>query len=292
MCARSQFIPAKLLWEGFNPQGFLDGIFVIFRGYIDESYGPDKNVFAWSCVIARGKEWDEIERKWKLHLDAKNKALKKAGRPVITRYHASDCSSRHGEFEGWSYEERDSFVRGLFGVLKQVDTFTAVFDMQLDDLCDVFPEWAHDRLEAAYGTLTVFLMYLIGKDFKKFGDGRINRVTLFHDQTGGNGKYDPAILRAFNSQMGKPDFMYKDYFTTIAPLKWQDCIALQPADMVAFECFKEAQARLEQRSSRRSFKALLDLGSFGIHSKTYQKEAIVRMRQELIQANLVVTPNG
>ena len=119
---------------------------MIFRGYMDESYGEDKNVFAWSCLIATGSHWFKVERQWKLHLRAKNKELKQAGRPLISRYHASDCSGRHGEFKGWTRDERDAFVLGLFGILKRIPFHTIAFNTQLDELCEVFPEWANDRL--------------------------------------------------------------------------------------------------------------------------------------------------
>jgi hypothetical protein len=154
MHVQSQFVPVQKLWEGFNPLGFWKGAFVIFRGYIDESYGTDRNVFALSCLLAEGKGWHKFERKWKLHIAAKNRFLAKNKRRLISRYHASDCSGRREEFEGWTRDERDAFVIGLFGIFKQVPTFTVVFDVQLKELCEIFPEYSSDPLEAAYYWLT------------------------------------------------------------------------------------------------------------------------------------------
>lgn len=273
MCARSQFVSVLELWNGFNPLGIKKGQFVLAKGYIDESFGAERNAFALACVISTGKNWSEIERKWKLHLKAKNRELEKAGRPLISRYHASDCSGRKGDFNGWTLDERDRFVLGLFQVFRQVSTFTVAFDTQMDEICEVFPEVA-DRLEAAYYWLTRFAMLQIGSDC-----GAGNRYTLFHERTGGNGKYDPTILRAFNQLKSDPTFRYRDSFVTIAPVGWEDCIALQPVDLVAFECYKQAEARLAARKSRRSFTALLNLDAFGIHSKTVNKAALVRLKE-------------
>jgi len=273
-----QHIPLRELWGGFLPR-YSKGYYVVLRGYIDESYGPNQNVFAWSCLMGRPAHWWEMERKWKLRLNAKNRELKKAGRPSISRYHASDCSGRRNEFDGWSHDERDAFVLGLFGIFKQTPLHASVFDMQLDELIDVFPEWSEDRLGAAYHWLTTFQMYMIGQDFKKLMPHGV--VTLFHDQTAGNGRYDPVILRAFNQQMNKPDFMHKEHFTTIAPMRWEQCRALQPADLVAFECFKDAEGRLEARESRKSFKALLSMKEFGIHSKSIDRTMMVKLREAL-----------
>jgi hypothetical protein len=269
------------LWAGFNPLGVKEGIFVLFHGYIDESFDSRQNVFAFSCLIAKGKAWSEMERKWKLYLTAKNRELHNAGRPQISRYHASDCSGRREEFKGWTHDERDAFVLSLFGLFKQFPSHTVVFDVQLDEICEVFPEWGADRLKAAYYLLTLFLMNQVRDDFAKLSHDEHVRITLFHDRTGGNGEYDPTILRAFNSQVNDPNFAHAEYFTTIAPLSWENCVALQPADLVAFECFKEADARIQARDSRKSYKALLDMETFGIHSMTMGKPAILRLREVL-----------
>ncbi len=256
---------------------------MLFTGYMDESYdGAKQNLFVFSCLVARGKIWAEMGRAWKLQLGAVNKRLAKEGRPLISRYHASACSGCRDEFKGWSRDERDSFVRGLFGVLKRSKGMHSVaYTIELDDLCEVFPEWADDRLKAAYGLLPRFVMYTVGEDLYNFGQGHPAKVTLFHDRTGGEGKYDPTILQAFNTQMNGSGFRYKDYFTTIAPLAWQDCIALQPADLVAFESFKKAEAEMEARKQRRSFEALMNMDAFGIHIKSFNKDILKDLRARM-----------
>ena len=183
-------------------------------------------------------------------------------------------------------------MRGLLGTVKRSRGMHAVaYTIELDDLCAVFPEWADDRLKAAYGLLPRFVMYTVGKDLHAFGKGTPVKVTLFHDRTSGDGKYDPTILRAFNTQMNGLGFRYKDYFTTIAPLAWQDCIALQPADLVAFESFKEAEAKLEARKQRRSFQALISMNAFGIHVKSFNKEILQDMRARM-EAEKVASGSG
>jgi hypothetical protein len=252
---------------------------MLFRGYIDESYGANQNIFALSCILARGKEWGEFERKWKLHLAAKNRELTKAGRPLISRYHASDCSGRRKEFRGWSRDERNVFVRGLFQIFRQIRTFTVVYDVRIDDICEVFPEYAKDRLEATYFWLTTFMLIQIGKDLNGTPkNGSAPRFTLFHDRTASSGKYDPTILQAFNRLKNDQTFTHREKFTTIASLGWEVCIALQPSDLVAFECYKQAEARLEARASRRSFEELLNIDTFGIHSKTVNLDELLKLR--------------
>jgi hypothetical protein len=262
---------------------------VLFRGYVDESYNEGQKIFALSCLTSYGKLWLQMERAWKLHLASKNRKLKKARRRQISRYHASDCSGRHGEFEGWTHDERDEFVKGLFGIFKRVPVHAVGMDVNLDDLCEVFPELASDRLEAAYFVLTQALVYTIGEDYFGMSKGRPVKITLFHDRTT-SGKYDPTILRAFSKTVVTSSFPYKGYFTTIAALSWEDCIALQPADLVAFEIMKDAEAREQARQERKSFKALLALEEFGIHSKTLSKTGMIEMREMMVRDGIWLSP--
>ncbi len=257
---------------------------MLLSGYMDESYGPRQNVFSFSCILARSKDWDDMERRWKLHIAAKNKQLIKEGRKPISRYHASDCSGRRGEFEGWTRDERDEFVVKLFGAFKLFPSHTVAMEMQLNDLCEVFPEWAGDRLRAAYHVFTQFLMHQIVLDIRRMAPSNsYAKVTLFHDRTASDGKYDPTILRAFNEAINRKGFDGRGYFTTIAPRAWERAIALQPADLVAFECFKQAEAHLEARNSRRSFEALLDMETFGIHQMGFRKESMIDWRKRLLE---------
>jgi hypothetical protein len=259
-----------------------EGISVIFRSYIDESFDKHQKIFAFSCLTLMGKDWREMERIWNLRLSSVNKKLKKQRRPKISRYHASDCSGRRKEFQGWSHDERDDFVKDLFGVFKRIPTQNVCVDMKLDDLCEVFPEFSGDRLRGAYAVSTQAIIELLAKDYSRLskilGDDSV-RFTLFHDRTA-NGKYDPVILETFNRTILGPCAEFKDYFTTIAPMSWEHCIALQPADLVAFEVFKQAEGREEARKMRKSFQALIDLDEFGIHSTTLHKAGMIDIRRD------------
>lgn len=266
---------------------------MIFRGYIDESYNAKElKLFTLSCLMATGKDWAEMERAWKLQLTVKNKQLKREGRPLISRYHATDCNGRHKEFAGWTRDERDDFVLKLFHIFKRIPLNATAYDIDLDDLVEVFPEWGGDKLEAGYYALTKFVMFTIGADFDKWGNGHAHmrgkpvKVTLIHDRTA-NGKYDPTILKSFNEQIADPDSECAKYFTTIAPMAWGDCIPLQPADLVAFEIFKDLQGQAKARERRRSFSALIDMETFGIHTKSFTKEVLVLMREDLEKRGVI-----
>jgi hypothetical protein len=152
--------------------------------------------------------------------------------------------------------------------------------VDLAELDEVFPDDGNDRLRTAYSIMTKFVMYTIGQDFHNLNQGRLPLLTLFHDYTA-DGKYDPTILESFNKLKFDPNFKYSPYFTTIAPLAWRKGIALQPADLVAYEVFKEAEGQTRARKRRRSFEALLSLETFGIHVKNFTKAKLEELRDVL-----------
>jgi hypothetical protein len=70
-----------------------------------------------------------------------------------------------------------------------------------------------------------------------------------------------VLLDSFDSMINDDTFRHRNRFSSITPTSWEHCIPLQPADLVAYESFKEAERQPDIRKRRRSLQALLDLGS-------------------------------
>jgi hypothetical protein len=242
---------------------------VLLRGYIDESYKGDRFVLA--CILSNGMRWMGLEAAWKRCIASENRRLKKLGRPALSRYHAADCSSCLGEFRGWTVDEQISLTKQLFQILKNYSTYTVAWDVKISDIVTVFPEAKKEPLRACYSILTKFMLDVLGRDIGK------SRITLFHDRT----DYDGTILEAFNKIVKDPRFPYRENFNTIAPLASDVCIALQPADLVAYEVLKRATGK-----KRRSFDALLNLESFGIRWKPLPLDALQKIKANLIVGNI------
>jgi hypothetical protein len=56
---------------------------------------------------------------------------------------------------------------------------------------------------------------------------------------------------------------HRNRFTTIAPKGWEDCVLLQPADLIAYENFKIIERNHASQQRRRIVELLLDLNSVG-----------------------------
>ena len=137
---------------------------MLVRSYIDESSGPNRT-FALGCAIAKGTEWTWINRDWKKCLERKNRELKGEGRKCISRYHASDCDSRRGDFLGWNVPEKTRFVTELIGILTRYHMHFIGFTLDLTELRELFPQIDQRfAAKAAYGALAWLIFPEIAND--------------------------------------------------------------------------------------------------------------------------------
>jgi len=210
---------------------------VILRGYFDESYNED--VFTLCCSLSNVTGGGDICRGWKGVLDAKNRSLVRQGRTPISRYHASHANARDHEFEGWSREERDELAIQLMATLQRGRAWitTVAYSLPLQSFIKKF-EIEGNPPPFCYKELLKFVMLEMAEqvEYAKRKLGRIKQVkyTFYHERC----SYDGAYLDGFNVMMNDPTFKGKELFSTIAPVGWEDCVPLQPADLVAYETFK------------------------------------------------------
>jgi len=205
-----------------------------------------------------GNLW-HFENAWVRVLEGKNCELLRAGRKELTRFKAADCSSRVNEFEGWSSEEQRCFLGSLLRVFARHNLAIFSYTLELKHISEEMVGTKGKEKEVAYALLLHNLMVMIGK--RVLGDPRFpDRIALIHDRTTG---FDSVLLDAFNAMRKDESFIYKDRFTTIAPMGWGDCILLQPADFLAYENFKIGERKRAGASRRKVMDELLDLGSIG-----------------------------
>jgi len=251
-------------------------MFMMLEGYIDESYSRENppQIFSLTCTIARGNEWAWIEMAWRKCLEEKNAALIEQGRTPISRYHSVDINNFREEFTDWDGPERKEFCEKLVKVFARHEIGYDGYLINLQTMAEVWPEAKEDLMGSAYHILLRFLMLDIGEGINL--DLPDEKIVLFHDRC----NYDGVLLDAFNRSVKDPTFRYAKYFTTIAPMGWEDCIPLQPADLVAYENFKEGYRHLDeaQRPRRKIFSELLSLDSFAPHLRFINRENIIKLK--------------
>src|SRR5579863_188596 len=271
------------LFEVWNPLG-LEGIFVLLRGYIDESY--NEHVFTLSCLNAKGKTWDEFSRLWKITLNTWNRKLQAQGRPTLSRYHTTDCSNFKREFRDWSKEEQREFFIDLVKVFSRHPMDAVSVSVNLDEFHRIIPEARRiakpDFPTFLYG-MTVKL--LMGRIADRYCIERPDtKITLVQEAC----QYSANALDAFTQALNDPGFEHRECFVSFASATPTACIPLQAADLLAYEFFKDSMRAINPRDRRASLEALMDLDTVGGRSQFMSADAILSLKYALqLSGNLV-----
>jgi len=247
----------------------------VLAGYIDESEDKTKTLFTLSCLTGDYGAWFWIEQEWLKVLDAKNVELAAQGRKTISRYHASDYASRLGEFKGWTVDEQLPFVKDLLAIFERYRLDVASYTISLAEMQDVLPETKASPYGFAYLILLWYLMdEIMGHTFTREAS---EAVHLFHDRS----DFDGVYLDAFNLRINDPlNFALKQHFFSITPMGWENCIPLQPADLMAFENMKDSESNLlTSRDRRKSLVNILDRGKMGGSLRGITLDLLLELRQ-------------
>jgi len=246
------------------------------RGFIDESHdgNPVPKVFDLTCIVTYDNMRPWFEMAWVKVIEEKNTELKRHGRPQISRYHAADCSSRLGEFKGWTVDEQIEFSLKLFNVFRRHPVHIHSYDMPLQLLVHEVPETAQNPVGFAYVVLLTMVMAQISERTLSLYPN--DKIALYHDHC----DCDGALADAFDQVVEDPMFKYSDRYISIAPEQWQNCVMLQASDMIAYENFKEGMRYHypEGRGRRKSLEALLDLDAVSGRASGFGIDAIQQLK--------------
>ena len=216
----------------------------MLTAYFDESYN-DRTlcIGGWLC---RDDVWALIEKKWLERLNYERRVSAKRGLPTIRRYHAADCANLKRDFKGWDTPRQIRLTKRIIEILGHCKPVGFAAGASLAELCDAFPalksKSANDQKWEAYKLCMQECLAQIGTFMHD--DFPHDRVTIIHDR----GEYDSAAKSAFDEIFAATNWPHKSYFVGIMPGGWEDFIALQPADFLAYEGFK-----LTERHKRGEF---------------------------------------
>jgi hypothetical protein len=228
----------------------------MLEAYIDESY--NSRTFCVGGWLAPVEKWSVIQKSWKQRVDfERSMSIKKGFRP-ISRYHASDCSSLKAEFDrskGWDEARQIRFSKKLLEIISKHKPIGIVMGGSVDDYLHHFvddntPKKWKDGL---YKFCICVVMDQIAEVMSAYFPEE--KVTVYYDR----GKFSGMADKAFRSMKDDPrNADVSKYFVTMAPMGWEDCIPLQPADLLAFEGLKRVDGSLNGDDAiRKSLQALL-----------------------------------
>ena len=255
---------------------------MILKGHIDESYGPPDRpkFFTLACTFSDVNGWPKIESAWKKCLAAKNRHLAFQGRQILSRYHATDCANLKNEFKGWTVDEQIEFTKKLLAIFKRHWVNVIAYTMPMEAFYEEFPECLDDPLPACYSILKILMVEIVNQiERARREHGRIRQtdIVLFYER----GPYGGVLQNSFDLAKSDPTFTGKELFRTIAPVGWEDCAAIQVADLMAYDSFRDAQQGWAGKPHRRTIEFLLNTRVFSGRSRTFKADAYKLLRQAI-----------
>lgn len=285
-------IPISEIASLLNPAPKGRRYLAVYRFFSDESYDADPNApnaipmpdpgtpyipatYVVAGFFAEEATWTEVERRWKRENE----------RVGVTRYHAANVNNRDGEFNGWSVPERDTYAKNLLAIIRDQG-------MGLHAVaCGMFPreyeQLINEHGRTAFGSphIACFktMVAVIAQEMaNRHFEARDKFAVIFdHRDT----DYDCEVSNSFLRMKFHPDYPFGERLATCDPGTWQEYVALQPADLIAYETFKALHAvhRSGDVKARKSLESLFDANGFmGYY---LDRETIQMIRPRLEAAN-------
>ncbi len=201
-------------------------------GYFDES-GTHANSPA-VCLagyVASVEKWTSFEREWKLVLDEFG----------ITIFHMTDWEKRSKQFNGWNNEKGIELFQRLVLVLRK--TFRRGFSATVD-----LSDYDNERFKSIRPYVFCVLQCLrsVGAWARNAG---LSEPIAYRLETGaGYNRAVDFIRQYILEERKRKDFFW---FRSIALASKEECPPLQPADILAYESWKEVCNAIVPHGPRR-----------------------------------------
>ena len=211
----------------------------MLSAYFDESY--DSHTMCIGGFMATDSVWGRIEPRWAARIRIESEISGRQGLKPLSRYHATDCASMVHEFAGWDVKRQIHLTKRLLDIIGTgnrrvvgAKPIGVACGIAYDELRAAFPELKTKgavRWHAYKFCMAKCLQLILDVMRRKFPD---DRVTVIYDRTE---EFDSAAQSAYNAISPLGSWPTK-YFVSMAPGDWQTFVALQSADMLAFEGFR------------------------------------------------------
>lgn len=224
------------------------GVIVLLTFHADESY--DEKTFCVGGWLHHVDQWKVIEGKLSERVAYENRRSAKKDIQPISRFHASDCSNRKNEFEKWPRGRAVQFYKKVVEIVCKAEPHGIAWSCAFDDIRANFPKY---KPKIQQRVLYLLCMSRCLREVCTLASTEYpgEKIAVIHDW-GFNGIAQIAYSSALrdNNAVGR--------LVAMTPMRWQDCVALQSADLMAYEgakiCFR---ARNNNPEIRKSFRRVL-----------------------------------
>lgn len=267
---------------------------MMFRLYCDESYdgSPPGNArrgkkdpafeprtFVVAGLIADQRIWERIERGWRT-------VNQNYGVP---RYHASHLNCRTHEYNGWDDTRKLSYSVELLKVLTDQGTRLGAFTCGVlaDKYREIISEEGRRKIGSPYLMCFKTCLCRVADALAKNPRTPNDQIAVTIDQN----RYEKEVLAAFYELKEEEYFPYRHLLATCTSADSSKVVALQPADLIAYEYFKRLNTARDNGTSKMRQVLSILRQNIGYDGGRYFSEAILRKLKPGIEA-AVCRPNG
>ncbi|MGA2742451.1 MAG: hypothetical protein ABSG65_34065 [Bryobacteraceae bacterium] len=215
------------------------------RSYFDDSADEKrKRYHAIGGLVGIPQSWDHFDNLWTT-----------ATYGLIAPFHATDCETRHGAFEGWSVERSAALMKRLIKIIESTRLVGFGSMVSIPEYFRVFPGSSE---HAPYCLLVRHMLINMAQVCADLSSDTLEThgMKVWHE----NGDISATIARVWHELKRVRSWLYRDYLTDFA-IGTKKIPALQGADLVAREAFKHAD-NLGVRPARKSVEAIKGRLSF------------------------------
>ena len=253
--------------------------------YFDESCDKNNRILVVCGLFARGTDIAKLERGWAARIDKTNAWLISKGRKPISRYHATELNARDNEFEGWSKKESIQFSKYLLRLIRHRQLYSIAHAVVLKDLVDVWPDTAGDPKGYAYQHAMMDCLIKIGNEFGIHIPKAVRAtrgISIVFDRSK---EFRDRASTAFCKVRDDPSIDYGECFNSIAEGNSLSHIALQAADLLAYEIMRETARKLFSSSidMRKFFKKMVGGNKVQIYATYSDKRYFNDLREAHIK---------
>ena len=249
--------------------------FVMLWFYCDESYdsnpkgkgaekkGPPPKTYSVAGFLASERGWPKIEKPWA----AKNRRI------GVSRFHAACVNARDGEFQGWGKNRRDRYAKYMLALLKKQGKKLHGFScgMLADEYRRIISPAGQERLGHPYLACFKTCIALIATKMRPYGKEHKFSVILDRNE------FENDAVKMFYAMKDYESWPERYRLGTCAPGSWEEFVALQPADLIAYETFRLLSARRNNvEAVRRSLKSMI--GKVGLTTRYFDVALLERIK--------------
>lgn len=210
----------------------------MFRAFLDESGTHDGSpVITVAGYVARRHGWNRFTQKWRRTLSP------------IKVFHSSECNGFHGEWKGWTKEDRDEKVKQLLPLLPSIEGVGLAIGIVQRDLEEALTARPH-LLAYWPSSYEACCQWWISTMLQRMQErGNRDRLAIVHEEN----QYGTEARSAYNYVRE-----HHDPYGQLASFSFgqkQDCVPLQAADILAYEIHKRLQNI--EGNPRKSFDVLM-----------------------------------